>query len=201
MSGKKGMIQDHSGRPKNREPYKKCLKLTLKQRKLVNEYFKNGGNKTAAMRSAGLGGSKLYQHTNTWTAFNQPAVKLEMENPTGATQSPIIEALSSKSKGDSMEILAKYAGLEYNKKYNMLLRGNKQVTLSEVLRFYGVLGTTIRCPHCLAPLGLDLFFLHMQNNFQNKGHNLTHRQFIRFFLDEESGKNSQIIWDKNNSHR
>lgn len=78
MAGKKGMIQDHSGRPKNREPYKKCLKLTLKQRKLVNEYFKNGGHKTNAMKSAGIGGGDLYRHTNT-SVFNQPAVKREVE--------------------------------------------------------------------------------------------------------------------------
>jgi hypothetical protein len=78
MAGKKGIVQDHSNRPKTRPPYKKCRKLTLKQRKLVNEYFRNGGYKAAAMRSTGMGG-KLYYHQNTWTTFNQPAVKLEIE--------------------------------------------------------------------------------------------------------------------------
>lgn len=131
----------------------------------------------------------------------EQGVQLDMSNPTGLKQSPIIQALTYQSKGDSMEILAKYAGLEYDKKYNLLLRGIQQVTLSEVFRFYGILTTAIKCPHCLEGIGIDLIFLHLQHNFQNKGHNFTNKQVIQFFLDEESGKNSDIIWKKNNKPR
>ncbi len=130
----------------------------------------------------------------------QQGVDLDMANPTDTKQSPIVEALSSKSKGDSMEILAKHAGLEFNKKYNLLLRGNKQVTLREVFRFYGVLGTTIRCPHCLESIGLDVVLLHLQHNFQGKGHRFTNKQVVEFFKNEQAGKNADIIWAKNNSH-
>ena len=100
-----------------------------------------------------------------------------------------------------MEILAKYAGLDYDKKYNLLLRGNQQLTLSEVFRYYGVLTSTIKCPHCLKGISMDLIFLHLQHNFQNKGHKFTNNQVIQFFLDEDSGKNADIIWKKNNKHR
>jgi len=131
----------------------------------------------------------------------QKGVMLDMANPTGATQSPIIQALTYNAKGDCIEILAKYAGLEYNKKFNLLLRGSQQVTLSEVFRFYGVLTTAIKCPHCLEGVGIDLIFLHLQYNFQNIGHKFSNKQVIQFFLDEESGKNSDIIWKKNNKAR
>jgi len=100
-----------------------------------------------------------------------------------------------------MEILAKYAGLDYDKKYHLLLRGDQQVTLSEVFRYYGILTSTIRCPHCLKGISMDLIFLHLQNNFQNKGHKFTNQQVVQFFLDEDSGKNSEIIFKKNNKHR
>lgn len=131
----------------------------------------------------------------------QKGVQLDMSNPTGLKQSPIIQALTYNAKGDCMEILAKYAGLEYDKKYHFLLRGSQQVTLSEVFRFYGVLTTAIKCPHCLEGVGIDLIFLHLQHNFQNRGHRLTNNQVIQFFLDEESGKNVDIIWKKNNKPR
>ncbi len=130
----------------------------------------------------------------------QQGVDLDMANPTGTKQSPIVEALSSKCTGDSMVRLAKFAGLEYIKKYNLLLRGSQQVVLRDVFRFYGVLGTTIRCPHCLESIGIDVVLIHLQNNFRGKGHRFTNKQVVQFFIDEETGKNADIIWKKNNSH-
>jgi len=132
----------------------------------------------------------------TSVAGIQQGVQLDMTNPTNATQSPIILALTARSKGDCMEILAKYAGLNYDKKYHLLLRGDQQVTLSEVFRYYGILTNAIKCPHCLKGISMDLIFLHLQHNFQNKGHRFTNQQVIQFFLDEDSGKNADIIWKK-----
>jgi len=126
----------------------------------------------------------------------QQGVQLDMANPTGVKQSQIIQALTSQSKGDSMEILAKYAGLQYIKKYNLLLREDHQVTVSEVLRFYGVLPNTIRCPYCMDSMSMDLIFLHLEHKFK-KGHSFTHKQVIQFFLDEESGKNSDLFKENN----
>jgi len=131
----------------------------------------------------------------------EQGVPLDMANPTGATQSPLIQALTYNAKGDCMQILAKYAGLDYNKKYHFLLRGSQQVTLSELFRFYGFLLSSIKCPHCLKGISIDLIFLHLQHNFDNKGHKFTNKQVIQFFLDEESGKNADIIWNKNNKPR
>jgi len=140
----------------------------------------------------------------TSVAGVQEGVQLDMSNPSNATQSPIILALSTQTKydkGDCMEILAKYAGLDYDKKYNLLLRGDQQVTLSEVFRYYGILTSMIKCPHCLEGISMDLIFLHLQKNYQNKGHRFTNQQVVQFFLDEDSGKNSDIIFKKNNKHR
>jgi len=134
----------------------------------------------------------------------EQGVQLDMSNPSNATQSPIILALTTQTKndkGDCMEILAKYAGINYDKKYNLLLRGNQQVTLSEVFRYYGILTSMIKCPHCLKGISIDLIFLHLQKNYQNKGHKFSNQQVIQFFLDEDSGKNSEIIFNKNNKHR
>jgi len=86
----------------------------------------------------------------------QKDVLLDMSNPTGKTQSPLIQALTYHAKGDCIEVLANYAGLEYNKKHNLILRGSQQVTLSEVFRYYGILTTAIKCPHCLEGIGIDL---------------------------------------------
>jgi len=140
----------------------------------------------------------------TSVAGIQQGVQLDMTNPSNATESPIILALTTQTKsdkGDSMEILAKYAGLNYDKKYHLLLRGDQQVTLSEVFRYYGILTSTIKCPHCLKGISMDLIFLHLQHNFQNKGHRFTNQQVIQFFQDEDSGKNADIIWKKNNKRR
>jgi len=131
----------------------------------------------------------------------EKGVMLDMANPTNATQSPLIQALTYHAKGDCMQVLASYAGLEYDKKYHFLLRGNQQVTLSEVFRFYGILTTAIKCPHCLQGVGIDIIFLHLQHNFQNKGHKFSNKQVIQFFLDQDSGKNADIIWKKNNKPR
>jgi len=118
----------------------------------------------------------------TSVAGIQQGVQLDMTNPTNATQSPIILALTNKSKGDCMQVLAKYAGLQYDQKYHLLLRGDQQVTLSEVFRYYGILTSSIRCPHCLKGISMDLIFLHLQHNFQNKGHKFTNQQVIQFFF-------------------
>jgi len=123
-------------------------------------------------------------------------VQLDMANPTGSNQSQLIQALTSQSKGDSMEILAKFADLEYIKKYNLLLREDHQVTLSEVFRYYGVLFDMIRCPYCMQSMSMDLIFLHLQHKFKN-GHSFTHKQVIQFFIDEESGKNSELFKENN----
>ncbi len=131
----------------------------------------------------------------------EQGVLLDMSNPTGATQSEIIQALLYKSKGDCMQTLANYAGLEYDKKYNLLLRGSQQLTLSEVFRHYGFLTTALRCPYCMTGVGIDLIFLHLQHNFQNKGHKFSNKEVIQFFLDEESGKNSDMFYEKNNKPR
>jgi len=140
----------------------------------------------------------------TSVAGIQQGVQLDMANPTNATQSPIILALTSQTKndkGDCMQVLAKYAGIQYDQKYNLLLRGSQQLTLSEIFRYYGILTSTIRCPHCLKGISMDLIFLHLQKNFQNKGHRFTNQQVIQFFLDEDSGRNSEIIFKENNKHR
>jgi len=132
----------------------------------------------------------------------QQDIQFNLQNPTGATQSPLIQALSYKSKGDCMEILAKYADLNYDKKFNLLLRnGSQQVTLSEVFRYYGFLTTMIKCPHCMKGISTDIIMLHLQKNYQNKGHKFSNQQVIQFFLDEESGKNTDIIFKKNNRPR
>jgi len=132
----------------------------------------------------------------------QPDVQFDLQNPTGVKESPLIQALSYKSKGDCMEILAKYSGLTFDKKYNLLLKnGSQQVTLSEAFRFYGFLTTMIKCPHCMKGISIDLIFLHLQHNYQNKGHKFTNKEVIQFFIDEEDGKNADIIFKKNNKPR
>jgi len=126
----------------------------------------------------------------------QEGVMLDMQNPTGSKQSELIQALTSQTKGDSMQILAKYAGLQYIKKYNLLLREDHQVTLSEVFRYYGVLLNSIRCPYCMQSLSMDIIFLHLQHRYKN-GHSFTHKEVIQFWLDEQSGKNSDIFKQNN----
>jgi len=126
----------------------------------------------------------------------QEGIRLDMANTTGSNQSELIKALTSQTKGDSMQILAKYAGLEYIKKYNLLLREDHQVTLSEVFRYYGVLPNMIRCPYCMGSISMDLIFLHLQHKFKN-GHSFTHKECIQFFIDEESGKNSELFKENN----
>jgi len=135
-------------------------------------------------------------HTVNLVSGIQQGVQLDMANPTGAKQSQIIQALTSQTKGDSMQILAKFAQLVYIKKYNLLLREDHQVTLSQVFQHYGVLPDMIRCPYCMQSLSMDLIFLHLQHKFKN-GHSFTHKEVIQFFLDEESGKNS-ILYTENN---
>jgi len=130
----------------------------------------------------------------------QQGVMLDMANPIATKQSPLIQALSYNAKGDCIEVLTNYAGLEYDKKFNLILRGSQQVTLSEVFRFYGFLLTAIKCPHCLKGISIDTIFLHLQHNY-NKGHKFSNKQVIQFFIDEETGKNSDIIWKKNNKVR
>ena len=52
-------------------------------------------------------------------------------------EQPIIRALKSAKTGDSVEILAKYSGLVYDKKFRVILNNFSMVTLDQRLERYG----------------------------------------------------------------
>jgi len=111
-------------------------------------------------------------------------------------EQPIIRALKSQKSGLSIQILAEFSGLTFNKEFNYCLDNNTPIPIDHLLSRYGFISRVIRCPYCLESVDVLALFQHLQNNFQS-GHKFSHEKVIEFFQGDIDGTNQALIEKKN----
>jgi len=109
---------------------------------------------------------------------------------------PIIRALKSQKSGNSIEILAEYSGLKFNKEFNYVLDNNTPIPIDHLLSRYGFVSRLFACPDCLQSVDVLALFQHLQFGFQS-GHKYTHAQVIKWFEGDIDGTNRETIDKKN----
>ena len=114
-------------------------------------------------------------------------------------EQPIIRALKSQKTGNSIEILAEYSGLKYNKKFNLILDNHTPIPIDHLLSRYGFTSRVLRCPHCMQSVDVLVLFQHLQDGFQD-GHKFTHQKVIEFFQGDIDGTNQEMFEEKNRAH-
>ena len=114
---------------------------------------------------------------------------------------PIVRALKTAKKGDSLSMLAKEAGLQYITKFNLLIdQRGCQILPSQLLQHYYFTATIIKCPYCTELIETNVLFLHLQHGYKN-GHKFDHSKVIKFFNDETNGRNDEIRAERNRTYR
>lgn len=105
---------------------------------------------------------------------------------------PLVRALKENKKGDSLQLLAKFAGLNYDPKYNILLdQKGDQMLPSKLFEHYSFIQNSIGCIFCYQRISVNVIFLHLQHGYQ-QGHRFDHSKIIQFFTDETNGKHDEI---------
>lgn len=104
----------------------------------------------------------------------------------------LVRAMQTGKSGDSLQILAKAAGIKYNSKFNVLTdQAGNQILPSKLLEWYGFRESYIGCIHCYQNIKSNVIFLHLNHGYQ-QGHKFNHSKTVRFFTDETNGIHEKI---------